>query len=566
MNIRKLILIVTVMGLFVNSLFSQAVGEPLANLKLFTNGTIYLDAETKVHNLLIGNGKVLASDVNPAVYSRAEVVDLAGATVCPGFSDSHVHLVGMAMAMATGVPLNGASEAAEIAQIVGARAASLPDGIPVIAHGFVLDDYDAWSLSDLAMVDATTGSRPVMIADQLGHSYIFNSAAMDIAGIDGSTPEPPGGKIILENGVPTGMFRETAGAIVGNTAIFPLIKDSLIKPYLIQLLNTWASMGYTSIVELMGGPMGRMLTPELCREIEREGKLPLRIDYAYTFFTLDDMDGYLDAGPDTDLVRFSGLKLFIDGAAGNGGAWTSWPNEMGDHGLFAFASDDSYGPLYNLFRVVEKADMLGLDMHYHVGGDNAIEAVLQAIEKVLDKKGSLSSTHTLYHLGFITDDQIARAATLGDRIVFGVQPTLHWEYSKQITSQYYGSHAQGSYPYRKMIDAGVTVTFSTDFASNLIALSWPSVIMKVSMTGAGDPEKNPPVAMHELITGFTSAGYTGSGHGDTGKLLPGFWADMVVFEKDLYDIPPEELGPSNPKVLATWVGGKKAYSNPAAGR
>jgi hypothetical protein len=96
-------------------------------------------------------------------------------------------------------------------------------------------------------------------------------------------------------------------------------------------------------------------------------------------------------------VHFAGLKLFVDGAAGQGGAWTSWPNT------------------------------LGLDMHYHVGGDKSIDAVLSAIEAVKAKKGSLTGKHTLYHLGLITDDQITRMKNLGSSVIAGVQPSLHWE-------------------------------------------------------------------------------------------------------------------------------------------
>ena len=119
-----------------------------------------------------------------------------------------------------------------------------------------------------------------MIADQLGHSYIVNSAAMRLSKLDASTPDPPGGKIVKHNGQPTGMLRETAGAIVGNIAIFPRVQDIAVKPWATALMKKWASMGYTSIVELMGGPMGRTMRTELCRELEYEDSLALRIYYA----------------------------------------------------------------------------------------------------------------------------------------------------------------------------------------------------------------------------------------------------------------------------------------------
>jgi len=529
------------------------------NYTLVYNGAIYIDADRKANNLLLLDGKVVALNVNTGDYSLAGLIDLKGGVAYPGFVDSHVHLVAMAVAMSVGVALNGASTAAQIAGIVKEHCAKLPTGIPAFAHGFVFDDYEAWSLADLSLIDEATGDRPVMIADQLGHSYIVNSAAMRLSGLTSATPDPPGGKIVKQDGLPTGMLRETAGAIVGNIAIWPLIPDAMVKEQAARFFTMWAAMGYTSVIELMGGPMGRILKPGLCRDLEAEGRLPLRINYAHTFFSLENIESYKGAGANTELVRFAGLKLFVDGAAGNGDAWTSWENTQGRHGLNAIATDDSYGEQYNIFRIVEKAEALGLDMHYHTGGDLAIEAVLDAIEAVNQKSGGIKTRHTFYHLGFVTDDQIGRMSRLGDHIVAGVQPALHWEYSRDITRYYYGAHADGSYPYKKMLDAGVTLAFSSDFASSPLDLCWPAVIMKTALTGAGDPAANPPLTMFDPIKGFTTGGYATTREEGAGTLDIGSNADIVVFSGDLYSILPEELSKENPKVLATYVAGKKAF-------
>lgn len=532
------------------------------NYTLIHNGSVYIDADRKVDNLLLKDGIVAGFQVDPGQYPDAETIDLQGAVAYPGFNDSHVHLMAVAVAMSAGVALDGATTASEIANIIADHCAGLPAGIPAIAHGFVMDDYEAWSLNDLALIDAATGDRPALIADQLGHSYIVNTAAMTMSGLTGNTPDPPGGKIVKQNGQPTGMLRETAGAIVGNIAIWPLIPDEMVKEPAAQFFQLWASMGYTSVVELMGGPMGRILKPSVCRELEAEGRLPVRVNYAHTFFSLEDIESYKDAGPDTELVRFAGLKLFVDGAAGNGDAWTSWENVQGGHGLNAVATDDSYGEQYNIFRILEKAEELGLDMHYHCGGDLAIEAILDAIEAVDQQSGGLKTRHTLYHLGFITNDQINRMSLLGNHIVAGVQPALHWNYSRDITQYYYGAHANGSYPYKKMKDAGITLAFSTDFASSPMQLCSPIAIMKTAITGAGDPAANPVLTMNDMIRGFTQGGYASTNQTNIGTLEIGNKADIVVFDKDLNSIPAEELSNDNPMVLATYIGGKLVYSKP----
>lgn len=531
---------------------------------LFFNGDIYIDADQKVDNLLVRDGVVAGINVDPANHLRAQRVDLKGAAAYPGFNDSHVHLITMAVAGSILVPTPSREDPKqleedplEIAKAVGAVCKDLAPGTPRMGHGFKLDDYDAWHLADLAEIDTLTGDQcPVMIADQLGHSYIVNSVALRMSGIDDLTPDPPGGVIVRENGKATGMLRETAGALVGNTAIFPRVPDAGVKPYAIQMLNLWASMGYTSIVDLMGGPMGRTMKPELCQELDQEGLLPLRINYAYTFFKLGEMQDFDKV--ESPWVHFAGLKLFVDGAAGQGGAWTSWENTQGNQGLYAVCTnDEKYGEEYNLYRMLDKSEELGLDMHYHVGGDLAIDAVLSAIEAVQQQNGGLRGKHTLYHLGLITDEQIARMSALGDSVIAGVQPSLHWEFQKDETAFYYGEHARGSYPYRKLRDAGVTLAFSTDYASNIRNLCWPTEIMKVALTGAADPEANPPLTMRDLIEGFTVGGYATTREARVGKLHPGYQADIVIYEKDLYSVAPEELAWDNPQVVATWVGGRR---------
>lgn len=544
------------LGVFFAVLLLGSCGGSTTRETLLVNGSIYVDPDRKVTNLLIRDGVVAGIDVAPAAFPAAEIVDLKGAAAYPGFVDSHVHLVSMAVAQAILVPSGDERDPEKIGELVGARCRNVAAGTPVMGHGFVLENYDAWNLANLATLDAATGPEcPVMIADQLGHSYIVNTAAMRIAGVDGTTRDPPGGRIVKQDGKPTGMLRETAGAIVGNTAIFPLVKDSMAKPYAAALFRTWAAMGYTATVDLMGGPMGRTMKPGLCRELELEGALPLRLNYAYTFFSLADIEGYQEAGPDTELVRFAGLKLFVDGAAGDGGAWTSWLNRLNNYGLHAVLTTDEEGPKYNIFRILEKSEALGVDVHYHVGGDMAIDAVLGAIEAVQRKNGRLVGRHTLYHLGFVTDDQIRRMKTLGTNVVAGVQPSLHWEAQRQATVFYYGDHANGSYPYRKMRDAGITLAYSTDFASNSLKLSWPTEIMRVALTGGGTPTEKPPLTMRDMIEGFTTGGYATTRDSGVGKLHVGYKADLVVYEKDLYLVPPAELSKDNPRVVSTWIGG-----------
>jgi len=90
-------------------------------------------------------------------------------------------------------------------------------------------------------------------------------------------------------------------------------------------------------------------------------------------------------------------------------------------------------------------------------------------------------------------------------------------------------------------------------------LTAPTKVMNIAMTGGGDPENHVPATMKDLITGFSQGSAATTSIPDTGRLEPGYWADLVVYERDLYDLSPEELDSKNPKVLSTWVGGRRMY-------
>src|SRR5690606_22560606 len=157
-------------------------------------------------------------DVHPGDHPGAEVVDLAGAALYPGFIDSHVHLESMVF-FQLGTILVGADDAASIASAVAAGVEAHPAREFALGVGFTLRDYDAWSLADLAALDAVTGDRPAVLAAYLGHDAIVNTAMIRRAGITPTAPVPMGAKIGLEDGQRTGMLRESAMMLASQTLL-----------------------------------------------------------------------------------------------------------------------------------------------------------------------------------------------------------------------------------------------------------------------------------------------------------------------------------------------------------
>ncbi|MFA7158164.1 MAG: amidohydrolase family protein [Kiritimatiellia bacterium] len=553
---------IAVLGLAANTGHGANTGGDICTI--FTNGIIYVDADSTVTNIAACVGVVVAHNVNPSDYAGARFVDLAGGIAYPGFNDSHNHLMEIGSLPAIMVNLANCGNAAEIAARVADYARFIPGSDPVIGSGFSLPALsNTWSLSDLALLDGASGRHEVMLLDNLGHNCIVNSMVISNCAITATSTVALSGIIDQENGRVTGLLRESA-QLLAVPYIMDKVSDEDVIAGSLNWLNYWSSFGYTSIDDMLGGAGGRIFRPHLFRDLERQGLLPLRVNYAYTIYSLPDVDAATNyAGLDTDMVRFLGVKIFVDGAFGAGQAWTTWPHLQGSsNGVFSVYTNDDYGAAFNLNRIVERVDDLRLNMHYHVQGDAAIDAVLNAMDAVIARKGSLGSVHTIIHVAFPRPDQISRMRGFGSNLVATVQPAF-WS-AEENAVFYYGDRFTNSYPIMDLVDGGITVGMSTDFYVSPLAMSPPQVVMSIGMSPAQyHPPTRTPITMNALIRGFTSGSAATTATNDTGTLAAGKKADMVVYNRDLYSVTPQELTNGTVRVLSTWVGGSIKY-NPSS--
>lgn len=559
MALKKSLILVAIMGIIcIGVLFvaSQKQIVPDEDLTLFTNGTIYLDSYHKASNLLVKDGKIIALNVDRSLYPNAKIVDLAGAYAYPGFSDSHVHLMETGYVLKAGVNLIGCNNSDQIAEKLAEKAKTVPEGELILGVGFSLRNYDDWTLEDLAKIDNATGNRPTFLGDKLGHNAIINSVTIRLANLTPEIDVPLGGKMGIENGQLTGMLRESA-LIVPWNKISEMFKPSDIKSGTSSMLNLWASMGYTSVVDLMGGPGARFMHPEIFQELEKEGNLPVRVNYCYTIFSLNDVDEAAKyMGNDTDRVRFVGAKIFVDGAYAGGQAWTSWTNEQEGHGLQEIYTNDSGGPELNLNRIVARAEEYGMNVHYHTQGDRAIDAVLDALDKVREEKGEIRTNHTLIHLAFLTDEQIERIKSYNGHVVVTTQPGF-WNVQSDST-YYYGERAAQAYPVKKMIDSGISVGISTDFSVSPLEYSYPTAIIGIVEKG-GASGGHAPLSAQETVSCLTIGSARTTGNDDVGTLDIGKKADIVIYDADLFSVSQEEFAKNYPRVLATYIDGQMVY-------
>jgi len=249
---------------------------------IFTNGTIYINSGSAVTNLVVSGGAVAAYNVDPGSYPGASFVNLNGGVAYPGFHDSHDHLMEVGCVPPTAVNLSGCNNAAEIATNVAKHAQFVPAGKPVIGVDFSLAKLsNAWTLADRDLLNQAGGGHEVMLMDNLGHNCIVNSAVMTNYNITATSTVPLSGVIVAENGQATGLLKEAAMLLCVQD-ILSKMSDRDVFAETLLWLKVWASFGYTSINDMMGLPGGRVMRPQLYAEMESQGVLPLRVNYALT--------------------------------------------------------------------------------------------------------------------------------------------------------------------------------------------------------------------------------------------------------------------------------------------
>lgn len=533
-------------------LVMTACGSPPAADRLLVGGTVHLPEGARRVEIAIKDGKILAL-VPPAEAPHwqkkaREVVELAGAHVYPGFTESHGHLTGFGLALET-VDLTGSQSFQEVVRRLAAKAAELPRGSWVLARGW---DQNLWPEKDFPHhqeLSRAVPEHPVVAWRVDGHALLVNQEALKLAGITASTPDPPGGQILRDHkGEPTGVLVDTATELLEKALPHPSLDDLARRQ--LQAALKLASLGYTAIHD--AGTDARQL--ETLRQLAREGKLPIRV-----YVMLDGSNPQLLSqefarGVQQDKQRMltvRAVKLYADGALGSRGAWLSQPysDAPGHSGL-------AVTPLSRLKEVVAQAAAAGFQPCIHAIGDEAVHQVLNVYQEVLGAK-SASLRPRVEHAQVVRPDDVPRFAQLG--VIASVQPTHCTSDMPWAPSRLGPERILWAYRWRSLIAFGARLCLGSDVPVEnpdpRLGL-WAALTRK---TPENQPENgwNPEerLSPKEAIAGFTAwAAYAAFEENQRGHIAPGFLADLTIFDRAL-----EEGAVLSAQVVRTVVGGADVF-------
>jgi predicted amidohydrolase YtcJ len=523
------------------------------NGNILTGDNLTSERPTRASAVAIEDGLILAVGTNADILklrgSKTEVVDLHGAFVMPGFNDAHVHLASAGRQKMT-IDLVGVKSLAEMQQRIASAAKVAAPGAWLRGRGW---DHTLWVSKQLPArgdLDAFTGDHPAVFTRVDGHIAVANTKALDIAGISGTTPDPSGGKIDKSpSGMPTGIVRETAVDLI--YAKVPPPSHAERRWALEFAIQDAISHGITSVQDY--STWDDFLVYE---EMEREGKLPVRISEWLTFLdalpVLEDEREHHAA--DDPMLHTGMLKGFMDGSLGSRTAALEEPysDDPTNSGIPQFDQDA-------LDRMTIERAKAGFQIGFHAIGDRAVNMALNAFMSAeVEVPESVNYRFRIEHDQVVDPHDFPRFKLLG--VIASMQPN-HLLTDMNWAEQRIGSkRAKYSYAWRSFIHQGTVVPFGTDYPVEPVApfRGLYAAVTRKSEDGKRTYYPEQTITIGQALYAYTQASaYAEFMENKKGRLVPGQFADFVVLDRDLLKVAPSEI--LKMQVLRTVVSGKTVY-------
>ncbi len=530
--------------------------------QLFYNGKIHLmdQKRTVVEAMLVEKGRVTLSGSNIKMKAAAgpncPSTDLNGATVVPGFNDSHLHLMGIGMAQEQ-VFLADTHSIEDLIEQTRNFMKNNPEQKWILGRGWNQSNYPNQELPLRHDLDRISTSLPVFLRRTCGHVAVANTKALEMAGLmQKNPPQPAGGHIDLdENGLPTGILRETA-----STAIFNIIPKFTHEDYVRHIQKGAAlaiSYGLTSVQsDDLGSQPSMERKLQAYQDAFNKG-LKLRVNHQIRLATTAEIDEFLILREKYSFpehtVTYGPLKLMTDGSLGGRTALMHAPytDDPSTSGLSIMSQEE-------IDEMFIHAHRHGLQMSAHAIGDLAIQKLLNGFRAALN--GDKTARPRVIHAQITNWHILEQMQDLG--VVCDIQPAFVPTDMKIVVERLGWARSKQSYLWKTMREMGIPTAGGSDSpvenCNPILGIS--AAVLRTDQSGVFPegflPEEK--LTVDEAIDLFTNgSAYSERTESDKGNLSDGKLADFVVLSKDIFSVPEEEI--RNIKVVATYIGGEEVY-------
>ena len=546
--------------------------NPTADYALI-NGNIHtMDADgTVAQAIAVEEDEIVyvggADGLGSVIGIGTKVIDLKGKMVLPGFVDGHSHPIAGPLVKA-GVDL----QSDDINEIFARfrEEVATNDADIILGNGV---RFNPWTDGNptAAMLDEIESDRPVYLWAIDGHAAWVNSKALEIAGITKDTPDTVPGYSFFErdaDGNPTGWIVE----LPAQMQVFTTLVD--VTPEFFQAgLEAWfprfSAAGITAIHDLGVQGMGQTEGYRMLQEIETAGKLPFRVSGVY-YWNDPEIDPLpllvdMNAEINSDRVKVRYLKINLDGGDDKWNAiyvdgYTDKPD----------LEVNPIIPVDVLNDVVQRADAAGINVACHCFGDLAVRYLLDAVENAIEVNPPRDRRHIVSHGNSVHQDDIPRFAELGVTYdTSGAWMTFDPLLQSVATERLGPKRVQEMFPMTAIAAEGGNVSLGSDFpAAGYLSEYRPLVAIEAAVTRTLDGRKDVPplggetakIPIDVAVRAHTIGAAYGMGmDAEIGSLEVGKKADLVVLEKDIYEIDPDDI--SEVKVLYTIMDGELTYDS-----
>lgn len=520
---------------------------------IYTGNGFVEDKPETVQAMAIAGGKVQAigttEEITRLAGAKTKLHDLHSAStgefIFPGFNDAHTHL-GEAGQTKVNLDLAGVKSLDEMLAKIAAFAQSSPAGHWITGGRW---DQTLWAQKALPTrqdLDRVTDGHPTFLYRVDGHIAIANSAALSAAGLTGKTRPPEGGAIDLDGkGEPTGILRESANDLV-QKVIPPPTREERRRGDELAIADAIAQ-GVTSVQDF--SDWEDFLVFE---EMEKEGKLDIRIREWLPFRApLADLEKMRAHHDRNDPVLHTGmLKGFMDGSLGSRTAALNAPyaDDSKNSGLPQFTQDE-------LNRMTIERAAAGFQIGFHAIGDRGTAMALNAFAQT-----GISHTrrNRIEHAQVVDAADFPRFKKLG--VIASMQPNHLLTDMNWAEDRLGPERAAYSYAWKAFLDSGVPLAFGTDYPVEPITPFRGLYAAVTRMNEAGTKSYYP---QNKLTRGEALHAYTqGSAYAEfaeahKGKLVPGYYADFIVVDRDLFKVNANAI--LHTKVLHAVVAGREVF-------
>jgi predicted amidohydrolase YtcJ len=545
-------------------------GADAADLVLLHGKLVTMDDSMPLARALAArDGRIVAvgsdDEIEAYVGPDTEVIDLEERLAIPGFIEGHAHFTGLGQSLMN-LRLGDAETWEEVVATVGEAVRAAAPGQWIVGRGW---HQDKWAHTPTGAVEGyplhhrlseVAPDNPVWLRHASGHASIANAKAMELAGIERGTADPPGGHILRDaSGEPTGVLRETASGLVGRA--YQVAQQGRSAEELraeqrraVELAaGECLSKGVTSFQDAGSS----FETVDLLREMADAGELDLRL-WVMLRVGNDDLEAriadyrLIDHADHRLTVR--AIKRSLDGALGSHGAWllepyVDLPDSSGLNTL----------PLDDLERTAQIAVENDFQLCVHAIGDRANRETLDLFQQTFEAHADKSDLRwRVEHAQHLHPDDIPRFAELG---VIASMQGVHCTSDGPWVPDRLGMQRseEGAYVWRSLWDSRAVVTNGTDAPVedvDPIQSFYATVSRRMADGEVFFPEQK--LSRDKALRSYTiNAAHAAFEEQSKGSLSPGKLADIVVLSQDIMTIAEEAI--PDTQVLYTIVGGEVVY-------